>query len=699
MSFLAPFYLLAGLAIAGPVIFHLIRRTPRGRQVFGSLMFLKPSPPRLTKRSRIEDWLVLILRGLALLLLALAFARPFFREKSSQLVDPNKGRRVVILLDTSASMRRGELWTNAVAAVESVASDLGATDGLTCIMFDSSQRVLMSEEEWEAIPTGSRAQQLTGLLGQTTPTWSETRLADALMVAAEQLNSEAESVPASREIVLISDLQSGTDWDAIRGYNWPGDVRLKLIPVAEGTETNIGLQVVSDADRQDGETRVRLSSSAEASEELFLLGWIDRFAESTDSPEASIPVTIPAGESRVVRAPALPEGYSGQELVLTGDDCEFDNRCFVARRSPWDATVVWIGSKEQNPGSLRFFLSPLFPETSRRTVSIVDAEGQDVASLPDKVSLIICGGAVDAETLAWTKSKLKAGTNVLYVADSPEQSQGVFSLIDQTESEVVAENSDDYFMVGKVDFDHALMAPFNDPRFSDFTKLRFWKRRRFTSLDWTAANIIWAFDDGTPALAEWKVDDGSLFLLTSTWKREDSELALWSKFPPLMNELLDKGRPPLSERVQFVVGENIVPANIFEGTEGKVFLQSGSTDPKEISVSESLEFDQPGLIRLARTREELQDTPVELAVNIAAEESNLSPLDADQFTSLGIPLESNDSSAEVELDAGTMRQLMNAELESKQQWWRWILVIVLGLLFAETILSSFRKSEQVVEAA
>ncbi|MCA9031663.1 MAG: hypothetical protein KDA66_12695, partial [Planctomycetaceae bacterium] len=73
--------------------------------------------------------------------------------------------------------------------------------------------------------------------------------------------------------------------------------------------------------------------------------------------------------------------------------------------------------------------------------------------------------------------------------------------------------------------------------------------------------------------------------------------------------------------------------------------------------------------------------------------------DADEFTSLGIPLEANDGSAEVELDAGTMRQLMNAELESKQQWWRWILVIVLGLLFAETILSSFRKREQIVEAA
>ena len=46
---------LGGLAaISLPLLFHLIRRTPRGRQAFSSLMFLSPSPPRLTRRSRLD---------------------------------------------------------------------------------------------------------------------------------------------------------------------------------------------------------------------------------------------------------------------------------------------------------------------------------------------------------------------------------------------------------------------------------------------------------------------------------------------------------------------------------------------------------------------------------------------------------------------------------------------------------------------
>ena len=46
MSFLAPLFMLGALAVAAPVLFHLIRRSPQGRMPFSSLMFLSPSPPR-----------------------------------------------------------------------------------------------------------------------------------------------------------------------------------------------------------------------------------------------------------------------------------------------------------------------------------------------------------------------------------------------------------------------------------------------------------------------------------------------------------------------------------------------------------------------------------------------------------------------------------------------------------------------------
>ena len=62
MSFLAPLFVLGALAIAAPILFHLIRRTSKEKIPFSSLMFLQPTPPRVTKKSRLENILLLLLR-------------------------------------------------------------------------------------------------------------------------------------------------------------------------------------------------------------------------------------------------------------------------------------------------------------------------------------------------------------------------------------------------------------------------------------------------------------------------------------------------------------------------------------------------------------------------------------------------------------------------------------------------------------
>ena len=41
MSFLTPLFLLGGLAIVGPILYHLVRRTTKEKQRFSSLSDLK----------------------------------------------------------------------------------------------------------------------------------------------------------------------------------------------------------------------------------------------------------------------------------------------------------------------------------------------------------------------------------------------------------------------------------------------------------------------------------------------------------------------------------------------------------------------------------------------------------------------------------------------------------------------------------
>src|SRR5881394_142262 len=109
MSFLAPLFLLGAAAVAAPIIFHLIRRTSREKTIFSSLMFLMPTPPRVTRRSRLENIFLLILRCAALCLLALGFARPFIQAPVQAGSGNGLAKKFLILLDASASMRRANL--------------------------------------------------------------------------------------------------------------------------------------------------------------------------------------------------------------------------------------------------------------------------------------------------------------------------------------------------------------------------------------------------------------------------------------------------------------------------------------------------------------------------------------------------------------------------------------------------------------
>src|SRR5438552_2628212 len=187
MSFLAPLFLLGAVAVSLPIIFHLIRRTTRERTPFSSLMFLQPSPPRLTRRSRLEHILLLLLRCLVICLLALGFARPFFKKPVNAAPSSAQARKVVVLLDTSASMRREGLWTEAQTRVEALLRGASGADQFALFTFDRQVNPIISFEQWNGLPAGERAALASRKLSEISPDWSATLLGNALISAAETL--------------------------------------------------------------------------------------------------------------------------------------------------------------------------------------------------------------------------------------------------------------------------------------------------------------------------------------------------------------------------------------------------------------------------------------------------------------------------------------------------------------------------------
>ena len=77
MSFLNPFFLIGSLALAVPVLIHLVRREKSEVVRFSSLMFLLKVPKRSVRQQKLKNLLLMLLRLLILALLVAAFMRPY----------------------------------------------------------------------------------------------------------------------------------------------------------------------------------------------------------------------------------------------------------------------------------------------------------------------------------------------------------------------------------------------------------------------------------------------------------------------------------------------------------------------------------------------------------------------------------------------------------------------------------------------
>ncbi|HEU0038169.1 MAG TPA: BatA domain-containing protein [Verrucomicrobiae bacterium] len=705
MSFLAPLFLLGGLAIALPVIFHLIRRTTKDRTVFSSLMFLLPTPPRLTRRSRLEHILLLVLRCLVLCLLAFGFARPFIKKAISDDAPAGAARRIVVLVDSSASMRRANLWTGARDKVDSLLRKTSPADQVAVFTFDRQLNPLVTFEQWNAAPSGGRAALATGRLKETSPGWSATHLGIALISAAESLaDSDGKQFTGPRQIVLLSDLQEGSQLNQLQGYEWPKGIEVSIEPLKAKPASNAGLQLVTDSDDADpkasASVRVRVSNAADSKREQFKIGWAQADGRSFVGQPAN--VYVPPGQSRIVPLPALPlpslEGLGVgpvDRIVLQGDDEDFDNTVFVVPPETARLSVVYFGGEsEKDPRQPLYFLQRAFQETRRQAVQVLVrppatplTEGEAKTA-----ALFVITDALPEPQARALHDQAAAGKTILFALKSQAASATLARLLSLDNLAIEEARPDNYAMLAEIDFRHPLFAPFADPRFSDFTKIHFWKYRRLDPATIPNARVVAKFDSGDPAVFEVPVGKGRVIVLTSGWHSDDSQLALSTKFVPLLYSALDYSGAAPAPPEQFHVGD-VVPLDssppgrrqgwVVRAPDGsELNLSSGETNfsrtmtPGVYSVAP-----QP----LSEPSAAPSQRPKRFAVNLDPAESRTAPLPVDEFERLGTPLAH--ASATVAREAARKVQLQTAELEGRQKLWRWFIVATLAVLLMETWLA------------
>jgi hypothetical protein len=680
MSFLAPLFLLGALAVALPVVFHLIRRSSRERVPFSSLMFLVPTPPRVTRRSRIENWFLLLLRCLVICLLAAAFARPFLSSPAIPLASSQSAQKTLILLDTSASMRRGNLWPQAKERAASVLRQASPGDQVACFTFDRQTRPVVTFDEWSAHGPGERVALVLQRLEAITPGWASTQLGHAFITAAEAFDS-ADLEQSAGRVVLISDLQEGSRLDGLQGFEWPRDLEVVVEPLSAPGHSNAGVQLVADRDDIEKTStqpvpRLRVSNSSDAKREQFRIGWGRPNAPGT---LAAIDVYVPPGQSRIFPAPNPPPDASTDRLILTGDDHDFDNTVFLAPPQAEQARILFLGNDNSSDSTQPlFYVQRAFQKTRRLDVQVI-ARNPAAPIIQDDVAgttLLIIADSLPDGRIQFARTFLEQGGTVLMPLANLEMVATLNRILDTVTLPADEATPAKYAMLSQIDFDHPLFAPFADPRFSDFTKIHFWKHRRVSFDQIHHARIAARFDNGDAALVQIPARQGSLFVLTSGWQPDDSQLALSSKFVPLLYSILEQSGGLKDQRTHYFVGDTITLP-----IQQDVTLRKPDGSEATVKAGESFAgADQPG-IYVAQG-----EPSIRFAVNVAPEESRTAPMPIEHLERIGVPLKQQPRMP-ARLEQQRQQHLLASELESRQKFWRWLIVVALVILVLETCLA------------
>jgi hypothetical protein len=622
VAFLAPWFLAGLAALALPVLLHLRKNRPKQTVAFSSLMFLDPSPPVTKRRSRLQDILLLLLRCLALALLILAFSRPFFPAKEDEPVASDGAVMHFILLDTSASMR-GEALEQALLTARGLIGEIPATDWIALATFSDRLRPLISPERARELAGNERKSTALALLDEVVADWHATRLDTALQAAVA---AAGEEMPL--KIHLIGDLQKGASLDRLRDETRPDSFQVVTHPVPRKESwTNAGIRMLPPEKQLQ---RARVTNSEGSAKSDFTLSW-------SGSP-TPIQISVAPGESAVFEAP--PELPAEGTATLAGDDFPFDNE--AAWTTPVRPVVkIW----QPDPSDLAdtsesaYFLKRAMQPTPDYSVEIV-------ADLPAEApALIVSGGTTD--DIAVLRPVIEAGATVLFTVRDPASAAALATLLEIPAPEATEAVVRDHARLGEIDFKSTVFAPFADARYSDFSGIRFWKYRVLPPELLDKARILARFDSGDPAWLSFPLGEGTVHVLTTTWRPADSQLALTTKFPPLLHSLFGRGDGPRGLRLVGHAG--IETPGIHATDDGKIALQ---LDPAE---------------------------------------SELTPLPESELRALGLPL---DAPANPAADRATTLALSRAEQESRQRIGWWILIAAAFLFLTETLWAALAANRQ-----
>lgn len=203
-GFANPALLFGLFGAAVPIAIHLLNRRNHRPQPWAAMRFVEAAWRKTRRRVQFEEWLLLLLRALAVGLLAFALARPYTGD-ASPLAGLTEARRdIVVVLDASASMGQAagarSAWTAAVERAKELVrgADAARGDRVRIVAAGASPKLYSG-----ATPDQARSM----LDALSAPQDEAVDLAAALYEVLEEARRDASNAGSALDLHVLTDLQ------------------------------------------------------------------------------------------------------------------------------------------------------------------------------------------------------------------------------------------------------------------------------------------------------------------------------------------------------------------------------------------------------------------------------------------------------------------------------------------------------------
>lgn len=525
-TFFTPLLLLGGLLVAVPILLHLVMRERPKHLTFPALQFIRQRREANRRRLRVRHLLLLLLRCAAIVLLAVALARPVFQSMGS--LSGHAPVAAAVAFDTRPRMNyrhhnKSRLDSAKKMGLE-ILENLPAESEL--VFLDCSG----SRSRFD-VDRGAVAQRIEGITAINDSPELIRMVDNALRVLR---NSDKDR----KEVYLFTDM-ANADWQSgSTASSWQRridenpDIDFYLIDVGIQKPQNFALgdlklsqEVVSESDHLHISTEIfHVGTGGEQTVQLYLLD-----ENGTEVKKGEKVVQCREGESALVEFPIAIDRTGivhGLLQLARSDNLEIDNkRFFTVRVNP--PPQVLIAAPEPVQSHSRKLAMALAPPTLRRrgdaqfeveVMSYDQLEDQPLDSY--NAIWLLDPPPLSAKLWNGLSGYVDAGGGLAIVLGSgvgatPERFNSTVSL-ELLPAELKRQWRHKDLYLAPASLEHPLLQPFKDKEGQiPWQENRIFKSWQLEELP-PAVRVIVPYSNGQPALISRELGQGRTVVLTTS---------------------------------------------------------------------------------------------------------------------------------------------------------------------------------------